>query len=56
MFYQYYKRYIENEAHPSMYRRMKILEIREKWMFWEYFEHAIVIRKWKLTNKGWNGK
>lgn len=56
MVYQYYKRYIENEAHPSMYRRMKILEIREKWMFWEYFEHAIVIRKWKLTNKGWNGK
>lgn len=54
--YQYYKRYIENEAHPYMYRRMKILETREKWRFWEYFEHALIIRKWKLTNKGWNGK
>lgn len=54
--YQYYKRYIENEAHPDMYRRMKILETREKWRFWEYFEHALIIRKWKLTNKGWNGK
>jgi Zn-dependent protease with chaperone function len=54
--YQYYKRYIENEAHPSMHRRMKILESRKQWSLWEYFEHALLIRKWRLTNKGWNGK
>lgn len=54
--YQYYKRYIENEAHPAMYRRMEILKTRGKWKVWEYFEHVLIIRKWKLSNRGWNGE
>lgn len=52
---QFYRRYIKVEGHPSMEYRMKLIEKREKWSWWEYFEHALVIMKWRITNKGWNG-
>lgn len=54
--YQYYKRYIENEAHPSMERRIQLINKRGKWKWWEYFEHALVVNKWRLSGKGWNGR
>ena len=52
---QFYRRYIKVEGHPSMERRMELIEKREKWSWWEYFEHALVIMKWRVTNRGWNG-
>ena len=52
---QFYRRYIKVEGHPSMEYRMKLIEKREKGSWWEYFEHALVIMKWRITNKGWNG-
>lgn len=52
---QFYRRYIKVEGHPSMEYRMELIEKREKWSWWEYFEHALVIMKWRITNKGWNG-
>lgn len=52
---QFYRRYIKVEGHPSMEYRMKLIEKRERWSWWEYFEHALVIMKWRITNKGWNG-
>lgn len=27
-----------------------------KWHWWEYFEHVLTIIRWRMTNKGWNGK
>lgn len=53
--YEYYKKYIKIESHPSMTRRMELLEKRNKWHRWEYFEHMLLICKWRITNKGWNG-
>lgn len=52
---QFYRRYIKVEGHPCMERRMELIEKREKWSWWEYFEHALIIMKWRVTNKGWNG-
>ena len=52
---QFYRRYIRVEGHPAMERRMELIEKREKWHWWEYFEHALVIMKWRVTNRGWNG-
>lgn len=52
---QFYRRYIKVEGHPSMEYRMELIEKRETWSWWEYFEHALVIMKWRITNKGWNG-
>ena len=52
---KYYRRYIRVEGHPSMEHRMELIEKREKWSWWEYFEHALVIMKWRITNRGWNG-
>ena len=52
---QFYRRYIKVESHPSMEYRMELIEKREKWSWWEYFEHALVIMKWRITNRGWNG-
>lgn len=52
---QFYRRYIKVEGHPSMEYRMELIEKRETWSWWEYFEHALVIMKWCITNKGWNG-
>lgn len=52
---QFYRRYIKIEGHPSMKRRMELIEKRDKWNWWEYFEHALIILKWRMTNKGWNG-
>lgn len=52
--YEYYKKYIKIESHPSMTRRMELLEKRNKWHRWEYFEHMLLICKWRITNKGWN--
>ncbi len=52
---QFYRRYIKVEDHPSMEYRMELIEKRETWSWWEYFEHALVIMKWRITNKGWNG-
>ena len=34
---------------------MELIEKREKWYWWEYLEHALVIMKWRITNRGWNG-
>lgn len=53
--YKYYKRNIEIEEHPSKKRRRKLIEERGKWEWWEYFEHVLVIRKWRLQGLGWNG-
>lgn len=53
--YNYYKKYIKIEAHPSMIRRMELIEKRERWHNWEYIEHMLLIWKWRVTNKGWNG-
>ena len=52
---QFYRRCIKVEGHPSMEYRMELIEKREKWSWWEYFEHALVIMKWCITNRGWNG-
>lgn len=56
LLYKYYKRYVENEAHPSIERRIYLVRNRGKWKWWEYIEHAILIRKWIFTRKGWNGR
>lgn len=53
--YNYYRKYIKIEAHPSMIRRMELIEKRERWYNWEYIEHMLLIWKWRVTNKGWNG-
>lgn len=53
--YNYYRKYIKIEAHPSMIRRMELIEKRERWHSWEYIEHMLLIWKWRVTNKGWNG-
>lgn len=53
--YKYYKRNIEIEEHPCKKRRRKLIEERGKWKWWEYFEHVIVIRKWRWRGLGWNG-
>lgn len=53
--YKYYKRNIEIEEHPSKKRRRKLIEERGKWEWWEYFEHVLVIRKWRWRGQGWNG-
>lgn len=52
---QFYRRYVKIEGHPSMKRRMELLEKRDRWYWWEYFEHALIIARWRITNKGWNG-
>ncbi|MBQ3543956.1 MAG: hypothetical protein IJA34_03040 [Lachnospiraceae bacterium] len=54
--YKYYKRYIEKEAHPLMERRVYLVKNRGAWKWWEYIEHALLIRKWYLVGKGWNGR
>lgn len=51
----FYRKYIKIESHPSMEYRMELIEKREKWYWWEYLEHALVIMKWRITNRGWNG-
>lgn len=53
--YKYYKRNIEFESHPSKARRRKLIEERGRWKWWEYFEHALIIRKWIVLGFGWNG-
>lgn len=55
IFYRYYKRNIEIEAHPSKMQRRKLINKRDKWKWWEYFEHALVIRWWIVNGLGWNG-
>lgn len=55
IFDQYYRKYVKVESHPSMKYRMELIEKREKWHWWEYFEHALVIMKWRITYRGWNG-
>ena len=49
----FYKKYIEKEAHPSMEKRMRLLETRDKWYWWEYFEHMLIILGQLVTYKGW---
>lgn len=53
--YKYYKRNLEVEKHPSMKYRRKLMEERNEWKWWEYFGHALVIRKWRREGLGWNG-
>lgn len=53
--YKYYKRNIEIEEHPSKMQRKKLIKERDEWKWWEYFEHALVIRKWRFLGLGWNG-
>lgn len=54
--YKYYKRYVEIEAHPSVDRRVSALNRNFKWGLYDYFEHLLVILKWRITRKGWNGR
>lgn len=54
-FYRYYKHDVEVEGHPSVKRRIELVEKRNKWIWWEYFEHALMIRKWRRKRLGWNG-
>lgn len=56
MILQYYRRYIKVEGHPAMERRIELIEKRDKWHWWKYFEHVLIIIRWRMTNKGWNGK
>jgi len=53
--YKYYKRNLEVEKHPSWKYRRKLMEERKEWKWWEYFEHALVIRKWRRKGLGWYG-
>jgi len=53
--YKYYKRNIEIEKHPSWKYRRKLMEERNEWKWWEYFEYVLVIRKWRRKGLGWNG-
>lgn len=55
LLYKYYKRNIEMEDHPCRKRRKKLIETRGDWRWWEYFEHALLIRKWRVCGCGWNG-
>lgn len=54
--YKFYKRYIENEAHPSIERRLELVKNRIEWNWWEYFEHVLIIHKWRISGRGWNGR
>ncbi|WP_446898911.1 M48 family metalloprotease [Clostridium sp. LBM24168] len=54
--YQFYKRYIENEAHPSAIRRIHALNRYPKWNIVDYIQQVIVIRMWQLKGRGWNGR
>lgn len=54
--YREYKKNIEKIKHPSLKRRMEILDGKyKKWGYLEYFTHVFIITKWKLTGKGWRG-
>lgn len=55
VFYRYYKHDVEIEGHPSIKRRIELVEKRKKWKWWEYFEHALLIRMWRWNRLGWNG-
>ena len=51
-----YRKYVKISEHPSMERRMYLIEKRDRWHWWEYLEHALIVLKWRITNKGWNGE
>ena len=51
-----YRNYVKISGHPSMERRMYLIEKRDRWHWWEYLEHALIVLKWRITNKGWNGE
>lgn len=53
---EYYRKYIKIEGHPSMDRRMDLIKRKSRWQWWEYIEHALIIMKWRITNRGWNGR
>ena len=53
---EYYRKYIKIEGHPSMERRMDLIKRKSRWQWWEYIEHALIIMKWRITNRGWNGR
>jgi hypothetical protein len=52
--YKRYKRYIEIEFHPSIERRKQSLK-RGGWGLYDYVEQFLLILKWRVTGKGWNG-
>ncbi|MGG7177443.1 M48 family metalloprotease [Clostridium paraputrificum] len=54
--YIYYKRYKENEAHPSIFRRIEMIEKHSEWRVIDYLSHSICIIRWLITKKGWNGR
>lgn len=51
-----YRKYVKITEHPSMERRMYLIEKRDRWHWWEYLEHALIVLKWRITNNGWNGE
>ena len=53
--YKRYKRYIEIEYHPSIERRKQSLK-RDNWGIYDYVEQFLLILKWRITGKGWNGR
>ncbi len=54
--YREYKKNIEKIKHPSLKRRIEVLDRKyKKWGYLEYFTHIFIITKWKLTGRGWRG-
>lgn len=53
--YRIYKKYVEINDHPPIWRREYVTRHRNRWYWWEYFEHALLINKWRFEGKGWRG-
>ncbi|MBO0438896.1 M48 family metalloprotease [Candidatus Enterococcus ikei] len=54
--YKFYKRYLENEDHPNLEYRIKLINLNNKWSIMDYVKHMYVMSYWIKKRKGWNGK
>jgi Zn-dependent protease with chaperone function len=56
--YKYIKRYVENEAHPSLERRISAMKRRyQKWGMIDYIQQLFAILYWRfVVRRGWNGR
>jgi Zn-dependent protease with chaperone function len=56
--YKYLIRYVENEAHPSLERRVNAMRRRyPKWGLIDYIQQLFVILYWRfIARRGWNGR
>lgn len=48
-------RYFKKAPHPSINRRIFLIENYRKWSISDYFIHGFIMSKWFFTGKGWNG-